>query len=183
MHHADHLPDPLLLHEGRHLKLLARGHWEYAVRTVASGAVAIVAVTPDRRVVLVEQFRIPAERSVIEIPAGLVGDTSDTAGEPLLIAAQRELLEETGYESDAWSVLAEGYSSPGLTDESVTLYLAEEAYRTADGGGDHTEEIVVHEVPLDDADAWVAEQQAQGRGADLKLLAGLYLAERRLARR
>ncbi len=126
----DQLPDATCLHRGKHLQLLARGHWEYAVRTVATGAVGIVAITPDGHIVLVEQFRIPVGRPVIEIPAGLVGDTADVAGEPLLLAAQRELLEETGYESDKWSQLTEGYSSPGLTDEAVTLFLAEDARKT-----------------------------------------------------
>lgn len=175
----ENLPEPTTLHRGKHLQLIARGHWEYATRTVASGAVGIVAITPDERVILVEQFRIPAGRSVIEIPAGLVGDQPDLAGEPLLVAAQRELLEETGYESEHWTELSSGYSSPGLTDESITLFLAEDVRKTGLGGGDDTENIVVHEVPLDEADAWIARQQAAGQGADLKLLAALYLAHRR----
>lgn len=176
------LPPPETLHRGKHLELVAQGHWEYATRTIASGAVGIVAITPDRQVILVEQYRIPVGRSVIEIPAGLVGDTADLAGEPMLTAAQRELLEETGYESDEWSLLAEGYSSPGLTDESVTFYLAENVRKTGLGGGDEAESIIVHEVPLDEADSWLAAKTEGGEGVDFKLLAGLYLAERRLPR-
>lgn len=176
----DPLPKTATLYRGKHLALLARGHWEYATRSVATGGVGIVAITRDRRVILVEQFRPPVGRRVIEIPAGLVGDSPEVSGEQLLTAAQRELLEETGYESQKWTPLLEGYSSPGLTDEAVTLFLAEDIYMTGIGGGDESESIVVHEVPLDEVDTWLAERLADGEGADLKLLAALYLADRRL---
>lgn len=180
MSHFHESPPPETLYEGNFLRLVAQGHWEFATRSGSTGAVGIVAITPDRRVVLVEQFRPPVGKRVIEIPAGLVGDTPDSADEPHLIAAQRELLEETGYESDKWTLLSEGYSSPGLTDEAITLFLAEDVYRTGLGGGDESESIVVHEVRLSEVDAWLAAEEATGVGADLKMLAGLYLAERRL---
>lgn len=177
-----HLPEKICLHRGKHLQLIACGHWEYATRTVATGAVGIIAITPDQRIVLVEQFRIPAGRRVIEIPAGLVGDQAELAGEDLLVAAQRELLEETGYESEKWTQLIEGYSSPGLTDEAIVLFLAEDARKTAPGGGDDTESIVVHEVPISEADAWLAAKLESGIGADLKLLAAIHLANRAINR-
>lgn len=179
MHDPHNLPDPVSLYRGKHLELVAQGHWEYAVRTVANAAVGIVAVTPDDRIILVEQYRIPVDGNVVEIPAGLVGDTPEAAGEGLLVAAQRELLEETGYESDRWSRLADGYSSPGLTDEAVTLFLAEDVRKTGVGGGDDTESIIVHEVPLVEVDAWLARYCQQGGKFDLKLLAGLHLAKAR----
>lgn len=178
MQSANDLPEQATLYSGKHLQLLARGGWEYATRAVASGAVGIVAITPDDRVLLVEQFRPPVGRAVIEVPAGLVGDLPELAGEPLLVAAKRELLEETGYESQEWTELATGYSSPGLTDESIALFLADNVQRTGVGGGDESEDITVHEVPLDQADQWIAGRLAEGVGADLKLLAALYLAER-----
>ena len=171
------LPASKCLHEGKHLRLVAQGHWEYVVRTVASGAVGILAITPDERVVLVEQFRIPAGESVIELPAGLVGDTSEFAGEPLIQAAQRELMEETGYVSEQWTELGSGYSSPGLTDESITFFLAENARKESDGGGDDTEDIRVHSIPLADVNQWLADQQAAGVGVDFKLFASLRMAE------
>ncbi len=176
------LPDKVCLHRGEHLQLIACGHWEYATRTLATGAVGIVAITPDERIVLVEQFRIPAGRRVIEIPAGLVGDQSDLVDEDLLVAAQRELLEETGYQSERWTQLVQGYSSPGLTDEAITLFLAEDARKTAPGGGDDTESIVVYEVPIREADAWLATKLAGGVGADLKLLAAIHLANQAVNR-
>jgi ADP-ribose pyrophosphatase len=181
MQDKHHHSTPTTLYSGKHLALVAEGHWEYAARTVAKAAVGIVAVTPDRNIILVEQYRIPAGRRVIEIPAGLVGDLPEVADEPLLVAAQRELLEETGYESDEWTHLVEMYSSAGLTNESVTLYLAENVRKTGIGGGDESESIVVHEVPLAEADAWIAHRQEQGDGADFKLLAALHLVAKRLS--
>ncbi|MEM7699899.1 MAG: NUDIX hydrolase, partial [Verrucomicrobiota bacterium] len=73
----------------------ARG-WEYATRSNAKGCVAILAETDDKRVVLVEQFRPPVGKRVIELPAGLAGDIPLQEEEPLVVAAKRELKEETG---------------------------------------------------------------------------------------
>src|SRR4051812_37662315 len=85
------------LFTGKHLTVVAKGNWEFVTRMTKNPAVTIVAITGDDCVVLVEQFRIPAGERVIEIPAGLSGDTPGTEGEPLLESAKRELLEETGY--------------------------------------------------------------------------------------
>jgi 8-oxo-dGTP pyrophosphatase MutT (NUDIX family) len=85
------------VYEGRHLSMFNRGGWEYAKRNTARPAVGIVAVTDDGKVVLVEQHRPPVGRNVIELPAGLSGDIAGSEEETLLEAAQRELLEETGY--------------------------------------------------------------------------------------
>src|SRR3954465_6398844 len=114
------------LYAGKHLTLVATGNWEFVTRMTKNPAVAIVAITNDDQIVLVDQFRIPAGRRVIEIPAGLSGDTPGTEGEPLLESAKRELLEETGYKADRWTELGRGYSSPGLTDELIVIFLAEE---------------------------------------------------------
>src|SRR4030095_4138981 len=94
--------------------------------------------------------------------------------ESLLDAAKRELLEETGYSASRWSLLTSGYSSPGLTDESIVLLLAEGLTKTGPGGGDLHEAITLHEVPLEGVLSWLT---AQGHSADLKLLAGLYAAQ------
>src|SRR3954467_393325 len=98
---------------GRHLSILARGNWEYVSRNTRRPAVGIVAVTDDDNVLLVEQYRPAVSRNVIEFPAGLAGDIAGAEHEPLLEAAKRELLEETGYQASLWSELASGYSSPG----------------------------------------------------------------------
>jgi ADP-ribose diphosphatase len=168
------------LWEGRHVSVTDREGWEYVTRRTGKPAVGIVAITDDRKIVLVEQFRPPVNRNVIELPAGLAGDLAGAETESLQTAAERELLEETGYRAGRWTELAHGYSSPGLTDESIVLFLAEGLTKVGAGGGDDSENITLHEVPLEEAFAWLIQN---GRRADLKLLAGLYAAERHLRTR
>ena len=160
--------------EGRFLRLARRGTWEFATRKGCTGVVAIVALTPQDKLVLVEQERPPVGGSVLELPAGLVGDVEDT--ETLLQAAQRELEEETGYVARSWAPLFRGLSSAGLTDETVTFYLARDLERTGPGGGDESERITVHEVELPQVLAWLESKTAEGRQLDIKLLAGLFAA-------
>jgi len=167
------------LYRGTHLSMVARGHWEFVTRNTNRPAVGIVAITDAGDVVLVEQHRPAVQGPVMELPAGLVGDEPDKTEESLLAAAQRELLEETGYEADRWTELVTGYSSPGLTDEAIVLFFAQGLRRTGQGGGDHSENITVHAVPLDGVLDWLHRHRSH---ADLKLLAGLYAAQRHLAK-
>ena len=176
----DELPPIEVMAAGKYLRLVKRGHWEYADRHTCTGAVAIVAITDDRRLLLVEQFRIPLSKSVIELPAGLVGDLPGEQHEDLAVAARRELTEETGYEAAEMQWLVAGPSSAGLTSEVVDFFLATRLRRVGDGGGDHHENIVVHQVPLDRASQWLAERSASGRLIDPKVYAGLFLVRDRL---
>lgn len=164
-------PDETTLFEGRHITVLGRGRWEYVTRRVRRPAVAIVAITDDDRLVLVEQFRVPVDRQVVELPAGLTGDTSGSELESLLESAKRELEEETGYTAARWTKLMCGYSSAGLTDEEVIIFLAEDLERSSAGGGVEHEEIKVHEVPLGEVLAWLNERRAK---IDFKIFAGLF---------
>ena len=93
-----------------------------AQREVVShpGAVAVVALDEEGKIVLVNQYRPAIKARLDELPAGLL----DVDGEPALIAAQRELAEETGLAAEEWHVLADLHSSPGMTDEAVRIYLA-----------------------------------------------------------
>jgi ADP-ribose pyrophosphatase len=166
------------LAEGRYLRLVDEGGWEYVVRPNATGVVVIVAVTSDDRLVLVEQFRTAVHARVIELPAGLVGDTGDGAGESLETAAHRELIEETGHAADEMVRLAEGPVAVGLASEVVTFFHARGLRRVGPGGGDATESIIVHEVPLAELRGWLAEKERQGAMVDPKLFAGLYLISR-----
>ena len=84
--------------EGKYLRLVTRGTWEFAERTTGGHAVLVLAVTPERRLLFVEQFRVPVDGRTIELPAGLVGDTRDD--DTFEEAARRELLEETGWRAD-----------------------------------------------------------------------------------
>lgn len=165
---------PSTLAEGRHLRLVRQGHWEYADRTRARGAVVVAAVTDDRRLLLTEQFRIPVNRSVIELPAGLVGDIEGEEEEELATAAERELLEETGYQANKLEMLTIGPPSAGMASEIVAFFRASELTKVHDGGGDDSEEIVVHAIPLDGIDDWLDQQAAAGLLIDPKVYAGLY---------
>jgi len=160
-------------YRGRYLSLLEREGWEFASRCNASGVVVIVAVTDDGELVLVEQYRKPVHAQVIELPAGLVGDHVNP-GETELEAASRELIEETGYAAGRMELLMASPSSPGMSDEIITFVLATELRRVGPGGGDPSEDIVVHTVPLEQVDAFLASQQTAGKPMDPKVYAALY---------
>ena len=165
---------PVLQWAGKFLRVIQCGRWEYADRVGTSGAVAIVALTDDAKLVLTEQYRIPVGCRVVELPAGLAGDGPERAAEALAQAARRELLEETGYEARDLLCLASGPPSAGLASEIVTLFKASGLRRVTPGGGDAQEQIQVHEVPLANVDQWLEERRAQGRLIDPKVYAGLY---------
>lgn len=165
---------PQILAETKFLRLVQEGHWTYAQRPNTTGAIAIVAVTAEGQLLLVEQHRIPVGGPVIELPAGLVGDQEEFAHEGLLEAAARELDEEAGYRADRWEILTKGISSGGLSDESVHLIMATGLERIGAGGGDATESIVTHTIPLADVPNWLQQQQSQGKQVDFKVYAGLF---------
>ena len=162
--------------EGRYLRLVRRGRWEYAERTNAGHAVIVIALTPERKLLFVEQFRVPMDARTIEMPAGLVGDTRDD--DTLEEAARRELLEETGWLAGDVRVLMVGPTSSGMSNELVAFVRARDLVRVHAGGGDETENITVHEVPVDDAPRWLAARMADGFAMDPKLWAGLWLLDR-----
>ena len=160
---------------GRHLRVIVRDGWEYVTRNKVAGIVGIVAVTEENKLILVEQHRTPVGARVIELPAGLVGDQPGHEDESLAIAARRELLEETGYEAEHIEPLIEGTSSAGLTDERVTLVRAGGLRRVAAGGGDASERITVHEIPVPDVYRWLIEQTAGQAAVDFRVFAALFL--------
>jgi ADP-ribose pyrophosphatase len=164
------------LHEGKHLRLVQTQGWEYAERVQASGAAIVVAVTPRGGLLLTEQHRIPIRRKVIELPAGLAGDLDAEPQEQMATAARRELLEETGYEAEEMIHLTTGPSSAGLTSELVSLFLARGLRKVGPGGGHGDEQILVHEVPLDQVENWLRQRTAEGLLVDPKVFAALYFA-------
>lgn len=165
-----------VLFNGQYLRLKRKGHWEYAERTNASAAVIIVALTPQDKLLLVEQFRIPLGARSIEMPAGLVGDLdrNDTIED----AAARELIEETGWRAGRIQYLMRGPSSSGLSTEEVAFVRALDLEKIGPGGGDDSEDILVHEVPRHEVPAWLVARMAEGYHVDPKLYAGLYFLER-----
>ena len=114
------------------------------------GAVGIVAMDEAGLVLLIRQYRHPVGRLLWEIPAGL----RDVAGEPPLKTAQRELLEEAGYLAADWQVLADFFTSPGITSERLRVYLARGLRRVPDAEReyvpDHEEaHLSIDWAPLD----------------------------------
>jgi 8-oxo-dGDP phosphatase len=102
---------------------------EVAARDVVEhpGAVAVVALDGAGRVLLIRQYRHPVGRLLWEIPAGL----RDVAGEPLRATAERELLEETGYEARTWHTLTDCFTSPGIITERMRVFLARDIAEAA----------------------------------------------------
>ena len=84
------------------------------------GAVGVIPITNDGKVIIERQFRYPLNRVVTEIPAGKL----DSFTEDRLSAAKRELEEETGYTAQEWINMGDYYPSPAYCDERITLYLA-----------------------------------------------------------
>jgi ADP-ribose pyrophosphatase len=165
-----------ILHQGKFLALVKQGRWEYCDRVNATGAAIIAAVTPENKILFVEQFRIPVNARTIELPAGIIGDEPDASDEA---AAARELLEETGYQPKTIRALTKGPASSGLTSETVTLFLATDLKKVHAGGGVAHEEITVHEIPLDEVHAWLDQKSKSGFLIEPKIYAALYFISRR----
>jgi ADP-ribose pyrophosphatase len=168
-----------IMGEGRYLRLLRRGTWEYVERPRGVRAVCIVAVTGERRLVLVEQHRPPVDGPVLELPAGLVGDERRHRRETIETAARRELLEETGYEAHRMVTLTEGPIAAGLAPESTTIVQAFGLIKRSSGGGTGIEAITVHEAPLRGLETWLRRMRRRGILVDLKIYAGLCLLRAR----
>src|SRR5207342_3669601 len=159
------MTDARTVYEGKYLRMVVRGHWEYVERTHADGmAVIIIAVTPADDVLFVEQYRVPLQRRTIEMPAGLVGD--DVAGDTLEDAAHRELIEETGWQAGRVQVLMTGPTSSGMSSERIAFVRATQLTRVGAGGGVDGEGIVVHEVQRTRAPAWLMQKQREGYELD-----------------
>jgi ADP-ribose pyrophosphatase len=167
---------PQVLAQGRFLTFIDEGGWEYVTRPGVTGIAVIVAVTDERRLVLVEQYRPAVHNRVIELPAGLVGDADGRREESMAEAATRELEEETGYAAAKMDLLFEGPIAVGVSDEVVSFFGARGLKRVGPGGGDETEDITVHEVPLAELKAFLAAKVKEGLAVDPKIHAGLWLA-------
>ncbi len=177
--HTPHTPPATVVWQGKYQRMVVRGTWEYVERAHAGGLAAIIiAVTPDDKVVFVEQFRVPLQARTIEMPAGLVGDIH--AGESIEVSAVRELEEETGWAADHAEVLMIGPTSSGSSSEKIAFVRATGLTRVGDGGGDGDEDITVHEVPRTQAAAWLVQKINEGYELDAKLWAGLWMIDHNL---
>lgn len=169
------------LYEGKYLRMVKNGRWEYVERVGVPGVVIIAAVTPENRLVLVEQFRIPVGAKTIELPAGLAGDVPEDSGADYLVkAAKRELLEETGFEAESFTLLFKGPSTAGMTNEYYHCFEAHKLEQVALGGGVDDEGITVHEVPLTQVPQWLKEKEAEGFLIDSKIYSVLHFFRNRV---
>ncbi|MFJ8235086.1 NUDIX hydrolase [Ureibacillus sp. NPDC094379] len=119
------------------------------------GAVAVIAITKEGKLVLVEQYRKALERSIIEIPAGKL-----ERGEEPELAARRELEEETGYGCHDISYLQSFATSPGFADEVIHLYVAKDLYEIEEKAElDEDEFVSLMEVSIEEAEEMVRDQK------------------------
>lgn len=171
-----------VLAESRYLRMKERDGWFFVERPNCNGAVSIVALTRDRKLIFVEQFRVPLGRKAIEFPAGLVGDEAGQAHEDPVLAARRELEEEAGFRANDLELVSTTATSPGLANEYIAFVLAWNLDRVGPGGGVEGEDIVVHEVPLGEVQAWLRAREGEGMVIAANLYAGLYFATVRWGR-
>lgn len=141
--------------------------------SVHHGAVAVLPIDDDERVLLINQYRHPVRSRLWEIPAGLL----DVEGEEPLSAAKRELAEETDLVADRWSEPLTFFTSPGQSDEHVTLYEARglHAAPAVHERADEEAEIVLRWVTLDE----VREAAFAGRIGNAILLIAILAADAR----
>ena len=163
----DDLPPPQLMWEGKFVRALKRGKWEYASRARDIRAVVILAEY-EGRLILVDQPRAGPDCRCVELPAGLVGDIDPN--ETIESTAIKELEEETGFTAERVERLGEFYSSPGMLAESFTLVRVHGVRKIGEGGGDDSEDINVHLVARADIPNFLEQKRAEGFGMDVKLL-------------
>jgi ADP-ribose pyrophosphatase len=181
---AERMIDSRIVHRGRYLEVrletTERADGSRHERDVVRhpGAVAIVALDEADRLLLVRQWRQPAGRSLLEIPAGTLDrDPVTGAIEDPDLASRRELEEETGYRADGWEKLGAFWTAPGFASELMHLYLATGLVAAGHGrlAPDADEALELVRLPLADALAAVD----RGDLHDAKTLIGILLVGRR----
>lgn len=156
-----------LMWEGKYVRALRRGRWEYVSRVGDVRAVVIFAEY-EGKVILIDQPRIAVGGRCLELPAGLVGD--EDPGATVEDTAIKELEEETGFTATRIERLGEFHASPGMLSEGFTLVRAHGVTRSGDGGGTEHEDIAVHLVQRSEIPAFIEQKRAEGLVIDVKLL-------------
>jgi ADP-ribose pyrophosphatase len=179
------LVDRQVLHTGTYLTFVldtvvdAEGRKHTRDVAVHPGAVTIVALTADRQVLLVRQYRHAAGQVLLELPAGTLDRQPDGSMEDPLAAARRELMEETGHSGGSWLKIAEFFTAPGFAGELMHMYLATDvAPDPRHAGPMEDERLEAESLPFGEA----LGLAASGAIRDAKTLVGLYLVERLRAR-
>ncbi|MBM7705473.1 ADP-ribose pyrophosphatase [Chryseomicrobium aureum] len=119
------------------------------------GAVAVIAITQDHKIVLVEQYRKALERTLVEIPAGKIEQ-----GEDPKETAFRELEEETGYTASDLHFVQSFATSPGFADEIIHIYVAQGLKKVTENRQlDEDEFVEIHECSLAGAEKWIQDEK------------------------
>src|SRR5688572_18656237 len=155
---------PKIEWQGKYIRIVTRGGWEYVERCGGVSAVVILAEY-EGRIILIEQSRVPLHgRHCLEMPAGLVGDEDDKGVEE---TAVKELEEETGFTADRIERLGEYFASPGMVSEGFDLVRA---HGVRPCGQPVEEGIEVHLVERERIAEFVAQKRSEGVAIDTKLL-------------
>ncbi len=158
------------LHLKKDIVTLPDGNSTFREYLIHPGAVAIMPILNDGRILLERQFRYPVDAAMIEIPAGKL-----EVGEDPLLCAQRELLEETGYSAKSWEFLGKIHPVISYATETIDIYLAKDltlGERSLDEG----EFLDVFAATLDEMHEWIAS----GKITDVKTIISVYHLARRL---
>ncbi len=158
------------LHLKKDIVKLPDGNSTFREYLIHPGAVAIMPILNDGRILLERQFRYPVDAAMIEIPAGKLDPDEDP-----LLCAQRELLEETGYSAKSWEFLGRIHPVISYATETIDIYLAKDltlGERSLDEG----EFLDVFAATLDEMHAWIAS----GKITDVKTIISVYHLARRL---
>lgn len=165
-----------ILKQGKFIRFVRKDTWEYTERINSTGVAVIFAMTKDNKVILVEQYRTPVGKKVIECPAGLMGDHDKN--ETLSTAAKRELLEETGYKARNIVKLFTGPVSSGSSSGILTFVRATNVIKVGEGGGDKTENIITHVIPIDKVELWLKKMERKGRLISPRIYIALYFLKK-----
>jgi ADP-ribose pyrophosphatase len=148
-----------VIHQGHYLTFrvdtIERADGSRGTREIVGhpGAVAILAIDDEERVLFVRQFRVAVGEALLEVPAGTLDVADDGSVEDPDLAAPRELEEETGMRAGSWQLVARFYTAPGFASELMHLYLATDL-RLADGERlrpDADEHLLLERMPWRDA--------------------------------
>ncbi|EKF49844.1 nudix hydrolase [Thermosipho africanus H17ap60334] len=157
----------LLLHVKKDEVMLENGRKSFREYVLHPGAVAVVPILDDNKVVLVKQFRYPIGKQLLEIPAGKF----DFKDEDPLECAKRELKEETGFDAKDYLYLGYIHTTPGFSNEVIHLYLA----RNLESGQSNPDEDEIIDVEIEDFNT-VLQKCISGEITDAKTIAGIFKA-------